>query len=115
MADLREARKKLEEIRRQQAEAAAEVMRLEVAPKWETVSEILLENDSVCEKISALKNREEYRIFAEKLVSVFDDVYENAVPEIEESRAKKKERSERRKARQQKKDESDFDDFYNGN
>lgn len=115
MADLREARRKLEEIRRQQAEAAAEVMRLEVAPKWETVSEILLENDSVCEKISSLKNREEYKIFAEKLVSVFDDVYENAVPEIEESRAKKKERSERRKARQQKKDESDFDDFYNGN
>ena len=105
MADLREARRRLEEIKRKQEEAAANVRKLEVQPKMEVIESVLIKDKNFCENISGLA-KDDLKIFARIIVESFDELFQKAEPEIEVSRLKRKEKLERQKARRKLKTEA---------
>lgn len=110
MADLREARRKLEEIRRQQAEAAADVRRLEVQPKMEIIVSVLAKDESFCERIYGLA-KDDLRILAKVIAASYDELFQKAETEIEASRQKRKEKLERQKARKMLKAEANNEEI----
>lgn len=113
MADLKEARKRLEEIDKKREEAVADIRRLEAQPKMEIIKSVLMKNDSFCEKISGLA-KDELRIFAKVIAESSDELFQKAEPEIEASRRRREEKVERQKERRRLKKEAHYKEDMEG-